>query len=77
MELTDHACTEALSEAEEAERREKAGDNAGGVRVELRVRRLACPSLALHELGEAFTEVVGISVERYIEFSQGVVFSIS
>jgi hypothetical protein len=40
MELTGPACTEALSEAEEAERRERAKDNAGGVRVELGVRRL-------------------------------------
>jgi len=40
MELTGHACTEAMNEAEEAERRERSEDNAGGVRVELRVRRL-------------------------------------
>ena len=32
MKLTGPACTEALSEAEEAERRERAEDNAGGVR---------------------------------------------
>ena len=38
MKLTGPACTEALNEAEEAERRERAGDSAGGVRVELRVR---------------------------------------
>jgi hypothetical protein len=38
MKLTGPACTEALNEAEEAERREGAEDNAGGVRVELRVR---------------------------------------
>jgi hypothetical protein len=38
MELTGPACTEAMSGAEEDERRERAEDNAGGVRVELRVR---------------------------------------
>jgi hypothetical protein len=38
MKLTGPACTEALSEAEEAERREGAEDSAGGVRVERRVR---------------------------------------
>ena len=38
MKLTGPACTEALSEAEEAGRRERAEDSAGGVRVELRVR---------------------------------------
>jgi hypothetical protein len=38
MELTGPACTEALNEAEEDESRERAEDNAGGVRVELRVR---------------------------------------
>jgi len=38
MELTGPACTETMSEAEEAERRERAEGNAGGVRVELRVR---------------------------------------
>ena len=40
MKLTGPACTEALNEAEEAEQRERTGDSAGGVRVELRVRRL-------------------------------------
>jgi hypothetical protein len=39
--LTGPACTEAMNEAEEAERRERAEDSAGGVRVERRVRRLA------------------------------------
>jgi hypothetical protein len=39
MELTGPACTEALSGAEEAGRRERAEDNAGGVRVELGVRQ--------------------------------------
>jgi len=39
MKLTGPACTEAMSGAEEAGRRERAEDNAGGVRVELRVRR--------------------------------------
>jgi len=39
MKLTGPACTEALSEAEEAEQRERAEDTAGGVRVERRVRR--------------------------------------
>ena len=39
MKLTGPACTEALSGAEEDERREGAEDNAGGVRVERRVRR--------------------------------------
>ena len=38
MKLTGPACTEALNEAEEAERRERAEDSAGGVRVERRVR---------------------------------------
>ena len=38
MKLTGHACTEALSEAEEARRGERAEDSAGGVRVERRVR---------------------------------------
>jgi len=38
MKLTGPACTEALSGAEEARRRERAEDGAGGVRVELRVR---------------------------------------
>ena len=39
MKLTGRACTEAMSEAEEAEQRKRAEDSAGGVRVELRVRR--------------------------------------
>jgi len=39
MKLTGPACTEATSEAEEAGRRERAEDSAGGVRVERRVRR--------------------------------------
>jgi hypothetical protein len=39
MKLTGHACTEALSGAEEARSLERASDNAGGVRVELGVRR--------------------------------------
>ena len=39
MKLTGPACTEAMNEAEEAERRERAKDNAGGVRVERRVRQ--------------------------------------
>ena len=38
MKLTGPACTEAQSEAEEAEPREMAPANTGGVRVELRVR---------------------------------------
>jgi hypothetical protein len=38
MKLTGPACTEALNEAEEAGRRERAEDSAGGVRVERRVR---------------------------------------
>jgi len=38
MKLTGPACTEAMNEAEEARRRERAEGNAGGVRVELRVR---------------------------------------
>ena len=38
MKLTGPACTEALNEAEEAVRRERTEDNAGGVRVELGVR---------------------------------------
>jgi hypothetical protein len=40
MKLTGHACSRELSEAEEDERRERAEDNAGGVRVERRVRRV-------------------------------------
>ena len=39
MKLTGPACTEALNGAEEAKRRERAEDNAGGVRVERKVRR--------------------------------------
>jgi len=39
MKLTGPACTETLGGAEEDERRERAEDNAGGVRVELRVRQ--------------------------------------
>ena len=39
MKLTGPACTEALNEAEEARRRERAEDSAGGVRVERRVRQ--------------------------------------
>ena len=38
MKLTGPACTEATSGAEEAERRERTGDSAGGVRVERKVR---------------------------------------
>jgi hypothetical protein len=38
MKLTGPACTEALNGAEEAERRERAEDSAGGVRVERGVR---------------------------------------
>jgi hypothetical protein len=38
MELTGPACTETLSEAEEARSWERAEGNAGGVRFELRVR---------------------------------------
>jgi hypothetical protein len=38
MKLTSHACTEALSGAEEAGRGERAEDSAGGVRVEREVR---------------------------------------
>ena len=37
MKLTGPACSEAMSEAEEAERRERAEDSAGGVRVERKV----------------------------------------
>src|ERR1035437_10168758 len=36
--VTGPACTKALNEAEKAERRDRAGDNAGGVRVERGVR---------------------------------------
>ena len=43
MKLTGPACTEAMSGAEEAGSLERTGDNAGGVRVELRVR----PTLAI------------------------------
>jgi hypothetical protein len=41
MKLTGPACTEALSGAEEAGRRERAEGNAGGVRVERKVRPYA------------------------------------
>ena len=40
MKLTGPACTESTSGAEEAGTRERAEDNAGGVRVERRVRRV-------------------------------------
>ena len=39
MKLTGTACAEALSGAEDAGTRERAKRNAGGVRVEQRVRR--------------------------------------
>ena len=39
MKLTGPACAEALNEAEEAGTRERAEGNAGGVRVERRVRQ--------------------------------------
>ena len=39
MKLISPDFIEALSEAEEAERRERAEDSAGGVRVERRVRQ--------------------------------------
>ena len=38
MKLTGHACTETLSEAEKAGTRKRTPGNAGGVRVERRVR---------------------------------------
>ena len=38
MKLTGPACTEAMSGAEEAGRRERTEDSAGGVRVEREVR---------------------------------------
>jgi hypothetical protein len=41
MKLTGPACTEALNEAEEDGTRERAKDNAGGVRVERPVRPCA------------------------------------
>jgi hypothetical protein len=41
MKLTGHACTEALSGAEEAGTRERTEGNAGEVRVELKVRQSA------------------------------------
>ena len=40
MKLTGPACAEAMNEAEEDGTRERAEDNAGGVRVERRVRAL-------------------------------------
>jgi metal-sulfur cluster biosynthetic enzyme len=45
MKLTGPACTEAMNEAEEVRRRERTEDNAGGVRVERRVRAMitTCP----------------------------------
>jgi len=42
MKLTGPACTEAMSGAEEDGTRERAEGNAGGVRVERRVRALGC-----------------------------------
>ena len=45
MELTGPACTEALNGAEEAGRRERAEDKAGGVRVERKVRHARKPEL--------------------------------
>jgi hypothetical protein len=38
MKLTGHACTETMSGAEEARGKERAEGNAGGIRVERRVR---------------------------------------
>jgi hypothetical protein len=40
MKLTGPACIEAMNGAEEAGSGERAEDNAGGVRVERRVRRM-------------------------------------
>ena len=40
MKLTGHASSRVLSGAEEDGTRERAEDNAGGVRVELRVRQI-------------------------------------
>jgi hypothetical protein len=45
MKLSGPACTEAMSGAEESERRERAEDNAGGVRVERRVRHARHPDM--------------------------------
>ena len=43
MKLSGHACAEAMSGAEIAEYRERAGGNAGGVRLERRVRHARHP----------------------------------
>ena len=50
MKLTGPACTEALNGAEEAGRRERAEDNAGGVRVERRVRPDGSITIAIMRL---------------------------
>jgi len=52
--LTGPACTEAMSEAEEAERRERAQDNAGGVRVERRVRRAPESYATAHSIEDCY-----------------------
>jgi hypothetical protein len=63
MKLSGHACTEAMNEAEEARRRERTEDSAGGVRVERRVRRgRRCIPLLVK------TEVGGITGYLELEF---------
>jgi len=53
MKLTGPACAEAMSGAEEAVRRERVKGNAGGVRVERRVRWLGAmlPEASGHRRG--------------------------
>ena len=64
MELTGHACTEALSGAEEAERRERSQGNAGGVRVELGVRALTTFDDVLQTDGELTHRILGSGSKR-------------
>ena len=57
MKLTGPACTETMSEAEKAGTRERAEDNAGGVRVELRVRPLEDISSSCLEVMEMYAQL--------------------
>jgi len=62
MKLSGPACTEAMNEAEEAGRRERAEDRAGGVRVERRVRPRLAPedaSLVTVDLCDEFVKLRG------------------
>jgi len=73
MKLTGPACTEATSEAEEAERRGRAEDSADGVRVERRVRRMgmvACEHM--HARNHAAETKKGENLNRCSPYSFGV-----